>query len=119
VSLLDNGPHVIEVWPMVWHDDIDGYGTGGYKPADDPVKVEGCSVQPVSSSERAELGQGVNTLVRAIVRKAPAGPWAKVRHAGRMWSVVGEPAIYDGSPATAHVDVVLKADRPAVPAGGA
>jgi hypothetical protein len=115
VSLLDGGPHEVLIWPMVWTEDVDGYGTPGYKPADEPVAVQG-SVQPISSEERVEFGLGVATAVKLITRSAPAGPWSKARYRDRDWSVVGEPARYDHSPTTAHVDVILSADRPAEPA---
>lgn len=109
MSLLDNGPDLILVYPEV--DGTDGYNTPVRVPSDTPVEVQG-RVQPVSVSETEATGQSVATVYRFIGRTFPAGAFARVEWDGRQWDLLGEPQRHSGSPVTRHVTVLLKARTP-------
>lgn len=106
MSLLDNGPDVLTVYPEV--ETTDAYGNVVRVPSTVPVTVRG-RVQPASSDELTALGLVTETVVRFISRSFPGGPWARVEFDGREWDVVGEPRVHRGSPRTAHKTVYLKA----------
>lgn len=110
MSLLDRGTEVVEVWPEVEGTDDDGNPVR--VPADQPVTLR-MLVQPVSAEESAALGQGVNTVYRAIGRTFPGGAFARVAWGGRDWDVLGEPKRFNSSPRTRHVSVLLVARGPA------
>lgn len=112
VSLLDNGPDTLLVYPEVHGDD--GYGTPMRVPSNVPVVVIG-RFQPVSAEESQAAGQAVGTVYKFIARDFPGGAWARVATQGRDWDVVGEPQRHNGSPATRHSTVMLRARTPAGP----
>jgi hypothetical protein len=110
VSLLDRGPHLLDIYPeTTTTDDLGNVVVG---PAPTPVRVR-MAVQPITSDEVDVVGQQTTTTYRAIARTAPLGAWALVRWIDQdMWcDVVGEPRLYGMSPRTAHVDAVLRRRR--------
>jgi hypothetical protein len=86
----------ITVWPEVAG--TDGDGNPVIVPGDVGVTVR-CSVQPVSATESAQLGQGFTTLYRVYAAALPVGAFGRVRWQGRDWDVVGEPQRRSGGPA--------------------
>ncbi|MFE3220244.1 phage head completion protein [Streptomyces antimycoticus] len=106
MSLLDNGNETISVYPQ--ERSTDDRGNQVWHPSTTPVRVR-CRVQPVDADEPAVAGQASVTTYRVIARDAPLGPWARVEWDGRTWDVVGEPRRYNGSPATRHIDAVIRA----------
>lgn len=106
MSLLDNGPDIVDVYPQVAS--VDDQGNTIYGPSATPVTIQ-ARVQPVTSQEVDATGQQVRTIYRLITRSAPLGPWARVVWNEREWDIVGEPRRYNGSPATRHVDCLLRA----------
>lgn len=106
LSLLDDGPDVITVYPSVWSADEDG--NHAWRPSGTGIVVR-ARVQPISSTEQAGTGQQVVTLVRVIARNVPAGPWDHVDYDGRTWDVLGEPDHRGDSLATAHTTLTMQA----------
>ena len=106
MSLLDDGPDLITVYPSVWAADDDG--NYAWRPGTTGITAR-ARVQPVSSTELAVNGQRVATLARVIARGVPAGPWDRVDYAGRTWDVLGEPERRGDSTATVHVTVLIQA----------
>ena len=105
MSLLDNGPDVVTVYPVV--NVPDGYG-GSQPGSGDPVRVR-ARVVPVDSDEDAENGYVAGAVYRVYARRLPTGPWSRVEWAGSVWSVVGEPARFGGSRRIAfHVATIRK-----------
>lgn len=109
MSLLDTGPDLVEVYPEV--DSVDDYGNPIKVASPTPVPVYG-RVQPSTSTESFELGQVEAETVRFLSRTFPAGAFAKARHDGRDWDVVGSPRRHRGSPRTAHATTYLRARTP-------
>lgn len=105
MSLLDTGNETITVYPQ--ERITDDRGNVLWRPSTTPVRVR-CRVQPVTTDEPAVAGQATETTYRVIARDAPLGPWARVEWDGRTWDVVGEPQRYSGSPATRHVDALIR-----------
>lgn len=106
MSLLDNGPDTITVYPEVESTDA-RYGNRILGPDDEGVTIRG-RWQPGAAEESATQGQETTTLYRFLCREFPAGPYAKVTFDGSDWDVVGEPKQHRGSAATRHVTVLLK-----------
>ncbi|MGW3569071.1 phage head completion protein [Streptomyces sp. NPDC000941] len=106
MSLLDNGNETITVYPQ--ERTTDDRGNQVWRPSTTPVWVR-CRVQPVDADEPTVAGQTTVTTYRVIARDAPLGPWARVEWDGRTWDVVGEPRRYNGSPATRHIDALIRA----------
>lgn len=111
MSLLDNGPDVVLLYPEVIADD--GYGTPVRVPSDTPVQVRG-HVQPVEALELELTGQEVRTTYRLIARDIPGGAWARVVWGGRDWDAAGEPKHFRSTPKTSHSTLLLVA-RTAAP----
>lgn len=114
MSLLDNPRDVIALYPEV--EATDDLGNVIRVPSDTPVMVGG-RCQPVSSEESAAAGQSVATVYRFITRAFLAGAFARATWRDRDWDVLGEPMRHNGSEATRHVTVLLRA-RTAEPIGG-
>ncbi|MGV9271325.1 hypothetical protein ACWDRR_42560 [Kitasatospora sp. NPDC003701] len=102
MSLLDNGPDTITVYPA---GPVRPDGTRG--PEGTPVTVR-CRVQPSSSSEDATAGYLDQTLYRVLARTLPAGPWSRVTWRGRDWTVVAEPKRHSGSARTRHDTALIR-----------
>lgn len=111
MSLLDDAPQSLQVYPEVV--ETDAYGNPMRVPGPTPVVVPG-RVQPSTADENSLLGQTAFAVVRFIGRTFPGGPWAKVVYDGREWDVVGEPRRHNGIP-PGHVTVYLKARTVLVP----
>jgi hypothetical protein len=109
MSLLDDGPDVVQLYPEV--DGTDRYGNPIKVAAIKPVEIRG-RVQPSTSTESAELGQMVGETVRFLSREFPAGAFARAEFDGRSWDVFGAPREHRGSPATRHFTTYLKARTP-------
>lgn len=113
MSLLDHGPHTVVVTPKV--QEADGYGGSKYVDGD-PVTIEGCSVQALTSDEKQTLnGSEVDATDRVIWRGPwPGGPKSKVEWHDAVFNEdvtfnqVGIPRRYSMSPRTRHVDVLLQ-----------
>ncbi|NGO71452.1 phage head completion protein [Streptomyces boncukensis] len=106
MSLLDTGNETITVYPQ--EQTTDDRGNTVWRPSTTGVPVR-CRVQPVDSDEPAVPGQATETTYRVIARDAPLGPWVRVEWNGRTWDVIGEPRRYNGSPATRHIDALIRA----------
>lgn len=106
MSLLDNGPDEVTVYP----DNVtttDAYGNTIIGPSPTGVAVRG-RWQPSTAEESAELGQQASTLYRFISRDFPAGPWARVEFDGSEWDVIARPKQHRGSTTTRHFTTFLK-----------
>lgn len=106
MSLLDNGPHLIEVYPQQMV--TDSQGNTVPVPSDTSVQMR-CQVQPVTSNEVDAGGYQVATVYRVIGRSGPLGPWAKVVWMDREWDIIGEPRHYTNGRKTQHVDCLIRA----------
>ncbi|OKI19314.1 head-tail adaptor protein [Streptomyces sp. CB03911] len=90
----------------------DAYGNDVEGPAEE-VTISGCAVLPPSgqTAPTVELTAGRDQVVIARVLFAPAGtdlrPTDRIRHAGRVYEVDGEPSPYPGQ--LAHIEANLKA----------
>lgn len=115
MSLLDNGPDEILVYPEV--ESTDAYGNPVRVPAETPVPVRG-RLQPSTVDEASALGQVANTAYRFIARSFPGGPWARVEYAGREMDVVGEPRVYRQPGRTRHMTTYLASRGTPLPGGG-
>jgi len=109
VSLLDDGRDVVNVYVEV--EDTDGDGNVVLVPGPTPLEVHG-RVQPVRADESVAEGQDTVTVYRFKGRTWPSGAFARISWGGRDWDVVGEPLVSNGSAATRHVTVLLKARDP-------
>lgn len=102
MSLLDTGPETITVYPAGPMAD-DGSPTEGA-----PVTVDGCRIQPQSSTANDSDGYQDATTYRVMRRSLPAGPWARVTWQDRDYTVVGEPSHYRGSQRVSHDVAVIR-----------
>lgn len=109
MSLLDEAKDTALVWPET--QTVDGDGNPVRRPAATPVTVTG-RARPLAATEDNTDGQSLGTTWVFLCRDFPAGPFARVEIDGRDWDVQGEPKRRDGSEATAHVTVVLRARDP-------
>ncbi len=107
MSLLDNGPDVLEV--RTEQTVTDGRRNVVRAPSGEPVIVRG-RLQPLSSAEsHDDDGQSTSTLYRFVTRSFPGGPWAAVTALdGAAYDVVGDPSLHNGSDRTRHVTVTLR-----------
>jgi hypothetical protein len=106
MSLLDQGRHTVTVYPTV--STVDGDGNPVQKPANG-FQAQ-ATVQPLSSTEAAELGVQTGEVYRLrFVRPGPElGPGAQVEWNCRRWAVHGFPEIHSGSARTAHLTYHIK-----------
>lgn len=111
MSLLDDGPDTVTVYPEKIVTDSLGNEGKRVPDLDNPFVLEGVRVQPTSSIELLQDGQRVVTNYSFRVREFPAGAFAKATWDGRDWDVVAEPARRNGSSTTRHVTVSLKARK--------
>lgn len=105
MSLLDNGPDIVTVFPEI--EGTDDYGNR-FLTASAVGQVVRGRWQPSTASETADLGQETDTVYRFITRDFPAGPYGRVTFDSIDWDIIAEPRVHRGSPATRHVTVYLK-----------
>jgi hypothetical protein len=106
VSLLDDGPDLVTVYPSIWAADKDG--NYAWRPGTTGIPLH-ARVQPVTSTELAVNGQQLATVARVIARNVPAGPWDRIDYAGHTWDVLGEPEHRGDSPTTTHTTLLIQA----------
>jgi hypothetical protein len=119
VSLIDNGPHTVRVYPEEQVED--SRGNAVRRPSAIPVVVSGCLMQPMSSTRGAfpaidvRLGQRVDAAYRLMARTAPLGWWSRVEWdtpAGTVkLTVLGGPLLHRSSDGTTHVSATLQEER--------
>lgn len=121
MSLLDNGPHEVDVW--LEEEITDARGNLVRRPSPgSPVRVRGCLMQPLASTRGAfaatdvKQGQGVDASHKLLCRRAPVGWWSRVRWVDdeglvRFFSVLGGPLVRQSSPVTRHLSVTLQEER--------
>lgn len=112
MSLLDDRRESIVLIP-----EIDGTDDlGNLKRVPDPNPAQKKTIygrfQMSSSTEPSVDGQVVVTTSVFITRSFPAGAWAVIQFGGRDWDVEGEIIRSNGSDATRHDTVTLKARGP-------
>lgn len=107
VSLLDNGPDVVTVYPATVTTTDPRYGNKITGPSPTGVTVRG-RWQPSTAEESAELGQQTSTVYRFLTRDFPSGPYGRVSFDGSDWDIIGEPKKHRGSALTRHTTVFLK-----------
>jgi len=110
MSLLDDGPDVVTVTPMVA---VPGRaGTVDYQPGT-PVEVSGGRMQQLSADESARIGVTASSSWRWIGRPRdstgsriawPGGPHSTVSWDGREFDQQGEPLVRRASVGVEHVD---------------
>lgn len=105
MSLLDRGPHLVQV--EVAHAGVDAYNDTKITYAE-PVEVR-CSVQPVRAEEAAGLGVTPDTAYKVLCRSWPGSIRSKVTWRGRTWFQHGETLHHGMSPRTAHDVAVIVA----------
>lgn len=112
MSLLDDRRESLVLTPEINGDD--DLGNPKRIPDPDPahrVTVYG-RMQYGASTESEANGQSVRTQAVFICREFPAGAWARVQFNGVDFDVDGEPLVSNGSDATRHVTVTLRARNP-------
>lgn len=119
MSLIDNGPHTVRVYPE--ERTTDSRGNEVRRPSDTAVTVGGCMMQPLASTRGAfpaidvRLGQRVDAAYRLMARKAPLGWWSKVEwdtpNGTIVMTVLGGPLLHVSSDGTTHVSATLQEER--------
>lgn len=107
MSLLDQGTHTVRIFPTVGG--MDGDGNPVQKVSTQGFTAQ-ATVQPLSSTEAAELGVQTGEVYRLrFARPAPElGPGAQVEWMCRRWSVHGYPMLHTGSAMTSHLTYHIK-----------
>ena len=106
MSLLDNGPETVLVYPQV--ESVDEYGTPTLVPSDVPVEVTGATVEQVRADESAAEGGDTTTTYRVFARGAPAGPYAAAEWDGGRYEVVGEPDRPRRNVTVNHISILIR-----------
>lgn len=119
MSLIDNGPHTVRVYPEVVGED--SRGNIVRRPSATPVVVTGCLMAPVASTRGAfpaidvKQGQRIDAAYRLMARTAPLGWWSRVEWdtpAGTIrMTVLGGPLLHQASDGTTHVSATLHEER--------
>lgn len=119
MSLIDNGPHTVRVYPEERR--LDDRGNAIRRPSATPVVVTGCIMQPMASTRGAfpaidvRQGQRVDAAYRLMARSAPLGWWSKVEWdtpAGTItMTILGGPLLHRSSDGTTHVSATLQEER--------
>ncbi len=119
MSLIDNGPHTVRVYPE--ERITDSRGNAVRRPGSVPVVVTGCIIQPISSTRGAfpaidvRQGQRVDAAYRLLARSAPLGWWSRVEWdtpTGTItMTVLGGPLLHRSSDGTTHVSATLQEER--------
>jgi hypothetical protein len=103
MSLLDSGTITVVVYPTVGG--IDGDGNPVQRPSASGYPAR-ATVQPLSSTETAELGVQTGEVYRLRFVRSDEKllqPGAQILWLGHRWSVDGYPEHHTGSPSTAHL----------------
>ena len=111
MSLLDDGRDTVVLYPEIDSTDVLGNPGKRIPDMDSGVTLSG-RVQPISATESESDGQQVVTRYRFIARSFPAGAWSRALWDGRYWDVEGEPFRRNGSDATRHSTIFLRARQP-------
>lgn len=119
MSLIDNGPHTVRVYPEERLQD--SRGNEVRRPSATPVVIIGCIMQPIASTRGAfpaidvRQGQRVDAAYRLMARTAPLGWWSKVEWdtpTGTVtMTVLGGPLLHRSSDGTTHVSATLQEER--------
>lgn len=105
VSLLDRGPHTLMLQKRR---PVDGPHGTTLQNVGKPVPVMG-AFQPVSATETSNDGVIASVTRRFISRSFSGDVYSLLTDSrGAAWDVVGEPQVYDMSPRTSHVEVLLR-----------
>lgn len=114
MSLLENGPHTVTVYPKVktlsrynsW-DVVDGEPVVMHRVAVQPMGAS--PTKPVSEDVETDIADQIRTNLRVIgVGTWPGGPNSRVVVDGRDWDQKGEASVFTMSPRTAHWMVILQ-----------
>lgn len=109
MSLLDSGPHVLDVWLAVESTDMNYGGTTKSYPGP-AVSVTGAMVQPVTAADAYNLGVQADTTYKVICRNWPGGPYSKAVWQGRTLFQRGETTVHSVGRRTPHHSAVLVAN---------
>ena len=114
MSLLDSGRDMVTVYPEV--EDYDRDGNLLTRPSDTGFTTR-ATLQPQSSSgpsssrDNADGGFLTEEAYRMrLPRSFPfiLGAQSAIEWNGKMWSVLGDGQVYNGSARTAHVDYMIR-----------
>lgn len=122
MSLLDNPPHTVTVFPE--EEVEDSRGNAVRRPSATGVPVR-CYMHPISSSRGAfpaidpKQGQQVDATWKLVARDAPLGWWSRVVWSaaggspvdGLSLTVLGGPLLRRSSATTRHISVTLMEER--------
>lgn len=118
-TLIDSGPHTVLIYLET--EGTDHRGNPVRRPADEPVVVTGCVMQPVASARGAfpasqvDQGQTVDATWRIMARNAPVGWWSRLEWVSegvtRRFFVLGGPLRYTLSDGSTHVSATLQEER--------
>lgn len=106
MSILDRGPHVVVVYPVVGG--VDSRGNPVRKPSDVGVLVRGM-MQPRQSDIDNQTNR-IEVEYDFITRDAPIEEFARVEYAGMAFACIGVEK-YGTSEKTAHVTARLRQIR--------
>lgn len=119
MSLLDNGPHTVRVYPE--ERTQDSRGNAIRRPSATPVVITGCIMQPIASTRGAfpaidvRQGQRVDAAYRLLARSAPLGWWSRVEwdspNGTITLTILGGPLLHQSSDGTTHVSATLQEER--------
>lgn len=108
MSLLDRGPHTLQVWLATKSSDAYGGTTKTYPGP--PVTVAGAMVQPLTAAEAYNLGVQADTAYKVICRNWPGGPYTKAVWNGRTLFQRGEATEHSVGRRTRHYSAILVAN---------
>lgn len=93
MTLIDQGPETVTVYPAVQSLDEDG----------NPVLVPGtagvavnCWAQPLTSPQLSSGPADRLSTYKLLARSWPGGPYSLIAWRGRNWDVIGEPTYNSG-----------------------
>jgi hypothetical protein len=107
MSLLDNGPHTVTVFPE--ETATDSRGNMVKRPTEVGVVITGCLMTPVRSSR--DRDGYVHADYRLMSRELPIGPWSRIEWNGKTLAVIDGPHHYAASEATQHVSAIVREER--------
>lgn len=119
MSLIDNGPHTVRVYPEERVQD--SRGNEVRRPSATPVVITGCLMAPIASTRGAfpaidvRQGQRVDAAYRFMARSAPLGWWSRVEwdtpDGTVTMTILGGPLVHRSSDGTTHVSATLQEER--------
>jgi hypothetical protein len=104
VSLLDNGPHTVTIYPSEIV--TDSYGNQIHEPSSNGVRVR-CVVTPQSNRRDTNQGGPVDQTFKVVTREAPVDEHARVVY-NEMSCTVDFIARHDSSFETRYVTFVIR-----------